>query len=137
MSLSTSTHEGYFCDNLRDDSHPNMPINVISFSQAEDSRWGITYHNTMREFIVRTHAGKKLVFSKCEGLYICDMTTQVYRNLRAQCDGGVELFVGTYKNTDNWMLEARLNTVNVHHHTLAAPAYPEMQQRDQYQEAID
>jgi hypothetical protein len=51
----------------------------------------------------------------------------------------VERFVGTYKTTDNWMLEARLNTVNVHHRTLvaAAAAYPEMQQRDQYQEAID
>ncbi len=37
------------------------------------------------------------------------------------------------------MLEERLNTVNMHHHTLvaAAAAYPEVHQRDQYQEAID
>jgi hypothetical protein len=36
------------------------------------------------------------------------------------------------------MLQARLDT-NVHHHTLvaASAAYPEMQQRDTYQEAID
>ncbi len=133
------THEGYFCDNLQVDWHPDAPIYVISFSQAEDLRWGITYDNAAREFIVRTHAGQKLVFSKCDGLYICDMTSQVYRNVRARCDDDVELFVGTHKNTDNWMLQARLNSVNVHHRTLvaAAAAYTEMQQRDQYQEAID
>jgi hypothetical protein len=51
----------------------------------------------------------------------------------------VELFVGTYKSTDNWMLQARLGTINTHHRTLvvASAAYPEMQQRDKYQEAID
>ncbi len=57
------------------------------------------------------------------------MTSQVYRNLRARCDDGVELFVETYKTIDNWMLLARLNSVNVHHRTLVA-AYPEMQQRE-------
>jgi hypothetical protein len=28
------THEGHFCDNLRVDWHPDVPINVVSFSQA-------------------------------------------------------------------------------------------------------
>ncbi len=67
------------------------------------------------------------------------MTTQVYRNLRARLDDGVELFVGTYKKTDNWVLKARLDTINAHHRSLvaAATAYPEMTQRDQYQEAIN
>ncbi len=60
---------------------------------------------------MRTHAGQKLVFSKCDGLHICDMTTQVYGNLRARCDDGVELYVGNYKSTDNWMLQARLDTI--------------------------
>jgi hypothetical protein len=89
-------HEGYFCDNLQVDWHPDMPINVLSFSQADDLRWGIPYDNAMREFIVRTHAWQKLVSSKCDDLYICDMTSQVYRNLRAKCDDDVELFVGNY-----------------------------------------
>jgi hypothetical protein len=40
-----NTHEGYFFDNLRVDWHLNVPINVISFLQAEDLRWGITYDN--------------------------------------------------------------------------------------------
>ena len=54
-------------------------------------------------------------------------------------DDGVELFVGSYKKTDNWALKARLDAVNSHRRTLvaAATAYPEMQQRDKYQEAID
>ena len=76
----------------------------------------MTYDETMRDFIVRTHAGQKLVFSLCEGLYICDMTSQVYRNLRARCDDGVELFVGNYKNTDNWKLQARLDNIHTHSH---------------------
>jgi hypothetical protein len=99
----------------------------------------MTYGENMREFIVRTHAGQKLSFSKCDGLYICDMATQVYRNHRARLDDGVELFFGTYKKTDNWALKTRLDLVNSHHRTLvaAATAYPEMQQRDQYQEAIN
>jgi hypothetical protein len=129
------THEGYFCDNLQVDSHPDVPINVVSFSQAADLGWAMTYDENMREFIVRTHAGQKLFFSKCDGLYICDMTTQVYRNHRARLDDGVELFVGSYKKTDNGALRARLDAVNSHRRTLvaAATAYPEMQQR----EAID
>ncbi len=93
------THEGHFCDNLRVDWHPDVPVNVVSFSQAAALGWGMTYDEAMHDFIVRTHAGQKLVFSLCEGLYICDMTSQVYRNLRARCDDGVELFVGSYKET--------------------------------------
>jgi hypothetical protein len=38
---------------------------VISFSQAAALRCGITYDNVMRVFIVRTHAGQKLVLLKC------------------------------------------------------------------------
>jgi hypothetical protein len=68
------THEGYFCDNLQVDWHPDVPINVISFSQAEDLRWGITYDNAAREFVVQIHAGQNVFFSKCDGLYISDMT---------------------------------------------------------------
>ncbi len=94
------THEGHFCDNLRVDWHPNVPVNVVSFLQAAALGWGMTYDETMRDFIVRTHAGQKLVFSLCEGLYICDMTLQVYRNLRARCDDSVEVFFGSYKSTD-------------------------------------
>ncbi len=75
----------------------------------------MTYDDNMREFIVRTHAGQKLFFSLCSGLYICDMTTQVYRNRRARLDDGVELFVGSYKNTDYWALKARLDAVNSYH----------------------
>jgi hypothetical protein len=99
----------------------------------------MTYDETMHDFIVRTHAGQKLVFSLCDGLYICDMTSQVYRNLRARCDHGVELFVGNYKSTDNWKLQARLDNIHLHARTLvdAAAAYPEMGQRDDYQEAIE
>jgi hypothetical protein len=29
-------HEGYFCDNLQVDWHPDVPINLVSFLQAED-----------------------------------------------------------------------------------------------------
>ena len=67
------------------------------------------------------------------------MTSQVYRNLRARCDDGVELLVGNYKSTDNWKLQARLDNIQLHHRTLteAASAYPEMGQRDDYQEAIE
>ncbi len=36
------THEGNFCDTLQVDWNPDVPVNVISFSQAEDLRWGIT-----------------------------------------------------------------------------------------------
>jgi hypothetical protein len=46
------THEGYFCNNLKVDWHPDVSINVISFSQARDLWWGITYDNPSREFIV-------------------------------------------------------------------------------------
>ncbi len=28
------THEGHFCENLRVDWHPDVPVNVVSFSQA-------------------------------------------------------------------------------------------------------
>jgi hypothetical protein len=28
------THVGYFCDNLQVDRHPDVPINVVSFSQV-------------------------------------------------------------------------------------------------------
>ncbi len=66
------THEGHFCDNLRVDWHPDVSINVISFLQAEDLRWGITYNNTKREFIVRTHAGQKLVFQSAT---VCKFAT--------------------------------------------------------------
>ena len=109
---------------------------MVSFSQAANLGWGMTYDETMRNFIVRTHAGRKLVFSLCDGLYICDMTSQVYWNLRARCDDGVELFVGNYKSTDNWKLQARLNSIHLHARTIteAATAYPEMGQRDAYQE---
>jgi hypothetical protein len=133
------THEGHFCENLRVDWHPDVPVNVVSFSQAANLGWGMTYDETTRDFIARTHAGQKLVFSLCEGLYICDMTSQVYRNLRARCDDGVELFVGSYKNTENWKLQARLDNIHTHFRSLvaAAAAYPEMGQRDDYQEAMD
>jgi hypothetical protein len=132
-------HEWHFCDNLRVDWHPDVPVNRRSFSQAAALGWGMTYDETMHDFIVRTHAGQKLVFSLCKGLYICDMTSQVYRNLRARCDDGVELFVGNYKNTENWKLQARLDNIYTHARTLveAAAAYPELGQRDDYQEAIE
>ena len=74
----------------------------------------MTYDETMRDFIVLTHAGQKLVFSLCEGLHICDMTSQVYRNLRVRCDDGEEFFVGNYKSTDNWKLQARLDNIHTH-----------------------
>ncbi len=88
----------------------------------------MTYDEATHDFIARTHAGQKLVFYLCEGLYICDMRSQVYRNLRARCDDGVELYVGNYKTTDNWKLQARLDSIQLHHRTLteAAAAYPEM-----------
>jgi hypothetical protein len=90
------THEGHFCKNLRVDWHPDVPVNVVSFSQVANLGWGITYDEATHTFIAQTHAGQKLVFSLCEGLYICDMTSQVNRNLRARCDDGVELSVGNY-----------------------------------------
>ncbi len=51
----------------------------------------------------------------------------------------VELFVGNYKSTDNWKLQARLDNIHMHLRTLvaAASAYPEMGQRDDYQEAMN
>ncbi len=99
----------------------------------------MTYDETMRDFIARTHAGEKLVFSLYDGLYICDMTSQDYGNLRARCDDGVELFIGNYKSTDNWKLQTRLDNMHMHLRTLvaAAAAYPEMGQRDDYQEAME
>jgi hypothetical protein len=36
------THEGHFCDNLRVDWHPDVPVNVVSFSQAATLGWGMT-----------------------------------------------------------------------------------------------
>jgi hypothetical protein len=67
------------------------------------------------------------------------MSSQVYRNLRARCDDGVELFLGNYKSTDNWKLLVRLDNIHMQLRTLvaAASAYPEMGQRDDYQEAMD
>ncbi len=93
--------------------------NIIMFSQAEDLWWGITYDNTMREFIVQTYAGQKLIFSKCNDLYV-DMTSQVHRNFPTRVNDGVKLFLGNHKSTEKWKLEGRPSSVNQHYQTLIA-----------------
>ncbi len=49
----------------------------------------------------------------------------------------MEFFVGNYKSTDNWKLQARLDNIHTHLCTLVIAAYPEMGQRDNYQEAME
>jgi hypothetical protein len=95
------TQHVILCGSIIVNWHPDTPINVLSLSLIARHKWGVHFDENARQFVARTFAGQKLIFSNYKDHYICHFKTQVYRNHRARVDDGVELFREPYERTDS------------------------------------
>ncbi len=105
-------HYGIFLNKLCIDYIPDIPMNLLSLSQlSRQTQWQVRYEHEQSEFVLRTTAGHKLIFTLYNNFYVCDMATSIFRSHRARVKDAVELFTNSYQNCPAWLLTARLEKI--------------------------
>jgi len=78
---------------------------------SRQTQWQVRYEHEQSEFVLRTTAGHKLVFTLYNNFYVCDMATSIFRSHRARVKDAVELFTNSYRTCPTWLLTARLEKI--------------------------